>query len=58
MEAMGGVPLILPMSVAFFVIYPISLMSALEANSIWSLEADQESAALLTFSWPEELARV
>ena len=33
-------------------------IAVLEANSSWSLEADQESAALLTFSWPEELARV
>jgi drug/metabolite transporter (DMT)-like permease len=30
-----GIPLVLSMPVAFFVIYPISLMSALEANSIW-----------------------
>jgi hypothetical protein len=30
-----GIPQFLTMPVAFFVIYPISLMSALEANSIW-----------------------
>jgi len=33
-------------------------IAVLEAGSSWSLEADQESAALLTFSWPEGLARV
>jgi quercetin dioxygenase-like cupin family protein len=33
-------------------------IAVLEAGSSWALEADQESAALLTFSWPEELARV
>ena len=33
-------------------------IAVLEANSSWSLEADHESAVLLTFSWPEELARV
>jgi quercetin dioxygenase-like cupin family protein len=33
-------------------------IAVLEAGSRWSLEANEESAALLTFSWPEELARV
>lgn len=35
LEPTSGISLAVPMSVAFFVIYPISLMSALEANSIW-----------------------
>jgi hypothetical protein len=33
--SLQGIPQVLALPVAFFVIYPISLMSALEANSIW-----------------------
>ena len=33
--ALQGIPIAWTMPIAFVVIYPISLMSALEANSIW-----------------------
>jgi hypothetical protein len=33
-------------------------IAVLEAGDSWSIEAHAESAALLTFAWPEESAGV
>ena len=47
----NGIPLILSMPAAFFVIYPISLMSALEANSIWVPLTTSIMGSLVKWWW-------